>query len=145
MCIPEYTFLNKSKLSCVKKANLGKNYTADINDNTLYRKCSECIENCETCESYNKCITCKDGFVLTFDYKCVNNTEQTYYKDPSDTQYYPCNKAIDNCEKCSSNNTCNKCIDGYVKLNNKIEHANREIESRDFRTRTWHNRNVQVY
>lgn len=118
MCIPEYTFLNKSKLSCVKKANLGKNYTADINDNTLYRKCSECIENCETCESYNKCITCKDGFVLTFDYKCVNKAEQTYYKDPSDTQYYPCNKAIDNCEKCSSNNTCNKCIDGYVKLNN---------------------------
>lgn len=87
MCVSDYTFINDSKLSCLKIINLGQNYTKDINDPTIYRKCSEYIEYCVKCESYQKCLTCEINYILTNDRKCINTSDTRYYKDSTDNQF----------------------------------------------------------
>ena len=51
--------------------------------------------------------------------QCIKISEQNHYKKEEDSLYYLCNDGgVNNCEKCSSKNECNKCKENYIKINN---------------------------
>ena len=87
-CKDNYAFINKDKSECRNIKDLGKKYFKDENDDTIYNKCSDYIENCDTCTSINECLTCLKNYYLTDDKKCINILEKKYFKD-SDNLYYP--------------------------------------------------------
>ena len=116
-CIEGYAFLDENKISCKKISDLGESYTADRDDPTIYKICSEYIDNCQTCESSEKCLSCKTGYNITNNDKCIDKSDQTYYQDPTNHKSYPCNNGVQFCEKCSSKTICNNCIDEYIILN----------------------------
>ena len=119
LCQDGYEFIsNEDNINiCKDKNELTEYYLDETNSPPIYKKCSDIFNNCKTCSKDN-CISCIDKYGLYKDkLNCIKIDEQKYYQN-SDKLYYPCNEAIDNCEKCSSSNVCNKCIDGYAKLNN---------------------------
>ena len=76
LCKEKYTFINDDKILCKNIEELGKQYIVDKNDASIYRKCSELMENCDTCKSENLCLTCLNEFGLYNDRKtCINITE----------------------------------------------------------------------
>ena len=61
--------------------------------------------------------------------KCIDINDQKYYKKVSDNLYYLCSGSINNCEECSEESKCTKCIsDNYILEYDicllKIEHCN---------------------
>ena len=118
LCKEGYTFIDSNKRECKKIDDLGDKYTIDTAYSTIYRKCNYFIANCVTCSSYDSCLSCESQYSLFYDKsKCVDITDNKYFKKESDGLYYPCNQGVNNCETCSSENICIKCADGYVKLN----------------------------
>ena len=84
-------------------------------ENDKYYSCSK-ISNCEKCSSKNQCIKCKDGYNFIKDTTnnliCANIDTNKYYQltEGDITYYSKCEDAINNCDECSSNNYCTKCI-----------------------------------
>ena len=95
------------------------------------------IANCSYCVSDNKCGACNSGYVLNSG-KCVSNKpksctsigdyttcvnsgciwrQQACYNGNQAT--YTCN--VSNCNKCSSDNYCSSCANGYNLKNGKCE------------------------
>lgn len=76
-------------------------YFLDITENTCKNKCFD--QNCEDCEDYDHqiCVTCKDGYQLTKQSKCIK-----------------CN--IENCVECNDDGlSCKTCKSGYHARNSK--------------------------
>lgn len=136
LCDIGYTFINNEKLVCKNIEELGLQYIMDESDNTIYRKCSEYMQNCDTCSSKDKCLTCISQFGLYKDRKtCINLDDKKHYLNDEDNLYYLCEEnGIENCETCLAKNICLKCIEGYVKLNNdKSEcHLFSEINTEEY-------------
>jgi len=130
LCKDQYTFINNDKNICKKIEELENEYIQDLQDNTIYRKCSEYINNCKTCSSKNECLSCENNYGLFNDKtKCIDINNHKYYKKVSDNLYYLCSGSINNCEECSEESKCTKCIsDNYIlkydKCLLKIEHCN---------------------
>ena len=119
LCDEEYAFFDENKSICSNISELGNNYIIDRNDSSFYRKCYYYIENCDTCSSYNNCLSCLDGFGLNNEEgKCVNISDNLYYKNSTDNLYYLCNFTLDNCEKCINESECISCMSNYVEINN---------------------------
>ena len=119
LCNDGYTFINKEKLMCKNIKELGNKYIMDESDNTIYKKCSEIMENCDTCSSKDECISCITEYGLYNDKKkCVNINEHYHYKNKIDNLFYLCNTKMKFCEKCSSENECIQCNEEYIKINN---------------------------
>ena len=81
---------------------------------TKYYTCSKLMENCDTCDSNENCLTCKNEFVfLGIDTtKCISkkNFTEGHYFTSDEIHYYPC---IDNCYECDNIATCITCDEGY--------------------------------
>ena len=119
LCKEGYTFISTEKDICKNIEDLGEQYVIDEIDQTIYRKCSDIIDYCNTCKSKEECLTCINNYGVYNDKKtCVKIDEQDYYKNSNDNLYYLCNTGIENCKKCSAVNKCNKCNDDYVRINN---------------------------
>ena len=119
LCKEGFTFIDDNKSECKNISELGNQYIMDIKDYTIYRKCSYYMENCDTCNQTNICLTCMNGFGLYNDgKKCVNDNDNLYYKNSTDGLYYLCNNTLDYCERCSNENICSKCNSDYVLINN---------------------------
>ena len=131
LCKDGYSFINNEKNSCNKIEDLGDQYFIDENDNTIYRRCSEYMDNCDTCSSKNVCLTCMDGFDLYKDNsKCVNVTDQKYIKK-DDNLYYLCSEIINNCNECSDETVCLNCLSGYELENGVCVGVIRNCETYD--------------
>ena len=118
-CKQGYTFIDDDKLICKNIGELGYKYIMDENDDTIYRKCSDYMENCEYCWSKNECLSCYENYGLYNDYfTCINISKHYHYQNRTDSLFYLCNTTMDNCEKCASDNECIQCIDNYIKINN---------------------------
>ena len=91
------------------------------------------ISNCEKCiynqiTGINNCLKCQSNFIILDDNGslCINSGEalinnQIINKniieiEPSSTKYYSCNRLIENCETCNSENECITCKTGYIFL-----------------------------
>ena len=119
LCKDNYTFIDDDKQICKNKDELGNKYIIDENDETIYRECSYYIENCETCSSKDMCLSCNNQYGLYNNKsKCINLTENYYYKNTTDDFYYLCSNNIDNCEKCLNESECISCLSDYIKINN---------------------------
>ena len=120
LCQPSYTIIkNNSKLICKNIEDLGQKYIVDEFDNTTYIKCSNFMNNCDTCFSKNECLSCIEKYGLYKDKKtCINIKDQYHYKNINDNLYYLCNTTMKFCEKCISSFNCNKCINNFIKINN---------------------------
>ena len=108
--------------------------SSDYNDNEypISNGCEEsedgkCPLNCAVCKKKNennyKCIKCGDGFGLkgftnSDNTECVisSNLEIGYYQSPN-LVYYPC---IPNCKICNNGNSCETCLQFYVKNQDNI-------------------------
>ena len=119
LCDEEYALIDENKSICANISELGNNYIIDKNDSSIYRKCHYYLQNCDACTSYNKCTSCPDGFGLNNNEdKCINISDNLYYKNSTDNLYYLCNYTLDNCEKCTNENECISCMMNYVEINN---------------------------
>ena len=118
LCKEGYKFIYDNKALCKNIIELGDEYIPDLLDSTMYRKCNYYISNCKRCSSRNECLSCNEQYGLYNDKsKCINKNDQTYYKNELNKLYYLCSDAISKCEKCSSNNVCNNCINDYIRIN----------------------------
>lgn len=78
--------------------------------------CLSCAKDCLECETFDKCKTCKDGFVL-YEGKCIENCPLGFVADFSTMQCVPC--SIDDCVSCSNDQSkCFKCKDGKALYKN---------------------------
>ena len=135
LCQEGYAFINSDKLLCKNIDELGKKYLPDENDNTIYRKCSDYMNNCDTCSSKEICLSCVEQYGLFNDKKtCIKINEQYHYKNKKDDLYYLCNTSIHNCEKCTAENICINCIANFAKKDNdkSICHPISDINTNEY-------------
>ena len=132
-CIEGYVIKRDNNYECISKTLIenDKHFYSDDSGITYY-SCSlyNTISNCDECSSGNTCDKCIEGYVIKHgnNYECVLKTslenDKHFYTDDSGITYHSCNlyHAISNCDECSSGNTCDKCIEGYVlKRDNNYE------------------------
>ena len=81
-----------------------------------------CPIYCKHCKENQKCIKCKNDYVLVGNYneekvECFeeNFVINGYYQSENNTYY----KCMENCENCLDGQSCEKCMDGYHYSNNK--------------------------
>ena len=81
ICKEGYTFIKDDKSSCENIENLGNYYFKDLENNIFYRKCSDYIDNCNTCSSKDECLSCIDQYGLYNNKKeCIDINNNKYYK-----------------------------------------------------------------
>ena len=103
-CQDEYTFIDGDKSACIKKEQLEGKYIIDPKDNSNYIKCSNFIDNCDSCTT-EKCLLCNEGFIFINDNfnKCLlkDTIEIEFYYTNDNITFYSCkdNKYKNN-EKC---------------------------------------------
>ena len=123
ICKDNYVLLD-SENKCYSKSDLNQSYFY-IND-THIKKCSEEIENCEQCDSQEKCNKCIENYYLFNDEKkiCYEKSQipiEYCYLNEENTTYYSCNNSIynliENCKSCSNKNSCSFCQDEYTFIN----------------------------
>jgi len=106
------------------------------NDNYELSENGKCPKYCKHCKENNKCLKCRDEYGLKSDdigeIKCypIINLIRGYYKNELTNLYEKC---LDNCIKCTNNETCEECDPGsdtnlgYMYINNKcIKADNKE-------------------
>lgn len=96
---------------CVKQCDAGY-----YNDET---KCSQCPENCLTCQNKTTCLTCKENFCL-LDSICKEKESETYFqKNDASGQcvHHPCPQF---CKTCDESGKCSNCTnDNYFYQDHK--------------------------
>ena len=91
------------------------------NELQIYKKCE--LLNCKICSSGTECQECKPEFNFVEDdnnlITCQKIDTNKYYQFNSGnkTYYKKCSKSINNCEECSSENYCIKCLNNYAIIN----------------------------
>ena len=112
-CDDDYYFLEDRGYECFKQSTITNEYYKY--NNTLYKKCSNAIEGCQTCENSKKCLTCSnnDFGILDRNYSICQDISQglssNYIYQDEDLLYYTCEKEkgdIEGCLKCISKNEC---------------------------------------
>ena len=115
-CKNGFTFINWNKLNCVKKSDLNNTYIQDPLDSSIYIKCENKYNNCDTCNN-NICLTCKEGFTFINGNKlnCVKKSDlnNTYIQDLSDlSNFIKCENRYSNCDTCNDS-LCLSCKNGF--------------------------------
>ena len=119
-CKNGFTFINWNKLNCVKKSDLNNTYIQDPLDSSIYIKCENKYNNCDTCNN-NICLTCKEGFTFINGNKlnCVKKSDlnNIYIQDPSDqSNFIKCENRYSNCDTCNITH-CLTCKNDYIFIN----------------------------
>ena len=116
-CITNYYFLGKTKEKCETNKDLTHYFTKD--GGISYQLCTDYISHCSTCKNDSYCTKCYDGYYfIGYDRKkcqTLNNLDE-YYTIDGGISYFPCDTNFPYCLKCSSQNTCTTCKDGYIFL-----------------------------
>ena len=126
LCKENFILVNNDN-NCHQKVNIDNDRTYFYINQTHAKKCSDEINNCDECESSEKCTKCvNDYFMVNSDEKnCRKRNEiesiDEYYLNNENTTYYSCNdptyNLIGNCKKCLSRDTCYLCKDEYTFIN----------------------------
>ena len=88
----------------------------------LYTSCSDLIQLCYKCDNELTCIECDSNALKEENDKCISSDlvdNKYYYLNEITSKYESCSK-IDNCLKCTSNNICILCKEGFVVNNDNI-------------------------
>ena len=120
-CLPNYFFKEFDNTKCYLENELFINKTYYRYNDTLFRKCSDNILNCETCSNGKECDICSRGYYFIDDdkTKCINlrNIDLERYYLYDEHNYHICSSLIDNCEKCKGTH-CLLCGENYTLVNN---------------------------
>ena len=108
--------LYKDENICI---NISEQYYFKNNTDDFYYLCNETIEGCIQCLNNSFCLSCDEKVHTLIDNKCleISSLGNRYYKDLITLKYLPCDKGINNCEFCYSDNNCIKCFPKYTKIN----------------------------
>ena len=113
-CKNNYAFFYDETNSneCILKTTkeISRYYT---NDGINYYPCFDVnyhtIENCDTCNTHDKCDTCIGEYISVNDKTmCILLSEKKYYKD-TDNFYKLCSNSLSHCSKCENKNKCIEC------------------------------------
>ena len=110
-CQAGYYFLENNYINCRNDLDLREYYSKD--GGVSYYPCNK-MEKCKYCSYENICDECEKGFYFLKDIKnkCQElNDLEKYYK--INNSYYPCDEAINHCNKCHDSKTCYECQNGY--------------------------------
>ena len=132
-CKTGYALYNEEN-ECLLKEEIDKNKNYFYTDEFNVKKCSDALQNCLKCTNGSICITCMNNnyFINNNKTACVGkykiNSIESYYMNDELNAFLSCDKynSIDKCIECSSENTCNKCEDGYEYKEEKCVKINRE-------------------
>ena len=117
-CISSYAILDNIKSYCLNKEELDNNKSVYKIDEFNYKSCYLSINKCLTCNSYNYCLSCENGYGIINDMhsKCeiLKGRENEFYFEENNGVYYSCNKSLKYCEKCLDKNTCISCLYSYI-------------------------------
>ena len=121
-CQEGFTFVDGNKSECINISLLGDKYYPDPDDDTNYKSCSEIDKDCLTCEPLGMCTSCDKGLGVFKDKrKCVDISNNDYYKNENDNLYYSCNETL-GCIKCESKDICLLCDENeYGLLDNECK------------------------
>ena len=113
-CITNFYFIKKMD-DCVTGIDLTSYFSDD--NGILYKYCPDYIANCFTCNSENHCTKCNNNYYFlkenrTYCFTGFNLDE--YYSNDNGISYYPCYTHFPNCLKCSNQNTCIECQNGFI-------------------------------
>lgn len=99
-------FLEKSKKVCTFIADIPKGFYANFTLGTV-EPCN--IQNCDSCNSFDKCQKCKDGFYLdSMGVTCNNECKEGFGKNNQTGTCESCK--VPNCADCNFNKTgCLRC------------------------------------
>ncbi|KAH0569439.1 Cysteine-rich membrane protein 2 [Spironucleus salmonicida] len=95
-------------------------------------ECQSCPQNCKTCVSASSCMSCKDDFVLTEEKQCIAYQSQAdetcslgqFFKQQQNGGQ--CQQCMENCEVCTSTDTCQTCSKNYSLNHGKcVENVNK--------------------
>ena len=103
-CQDDFTFINGDKSVCVSKEELKDKYILDPNNENNYIKCSDFINNCDTCNSEN-CTLCNENYIFINDVfsECVlkSSIDLSFYFTNDGITYYSCKDTkYQDTEKC---------------------------------------------
>ena len=94
-CVKDYYRLDINRVTCYHTNEFNHSlYYLNPSDENNYIKCSNAIQNCETCDSKEKCNSCVKGYIFLDDdfSKCHNkkNTDLSKYFTENNMNYYSC-------------------------------------------------------
>ena len=117
-CKNKYYLIGDEKDKCYDEKIIDKKKYFIENNGTSLTLCNSSIINCEECSNKTFCVKCEDNYIFLENdkTKCINFSQidkDKYYKEDNDTNYYPCNYEIDNCELCINKSYCIKCKENY--------------------------------
>ena len=120
-CQDGYTLVNNNKY-CLDLKDVN-NKLVYLNPSTkIYKSCSELIPLCHKCENEATCIECESNSLIEENDKCISSdsvSNNYYYLNEATSKYASCS-IIDNCIKCTSENVCISCQEGFFVNKNNI-------------------------
>ena len=128
-CKPNYYFIGNNRDEC-KNIDINKYYSLD---DISYFPCNTAIDYCDLC--YNdskKCSQCEKGYYFLEENRthCRNDKDLSeYFSEDNNISYYPCNKDIENCQKCKSRLLCTKCYNNFYLISrNNIRECSEDVD-----------------
>ena len=119
-CDTNYIILDDDDSICIFRSTLINDQINDkrITSNeigTKFYTCYKYLDNCDTCENKESCLTCKYNYAFLNDNKttCILKDKLTkghFYTNDNGINYYSC---ILNCFQCDDGTHCIKCDEGY--------------------------------
>ena len=117
-CITDYIILDDDGSFCYPLSTINtlisQNKIFGSSASTKYYTCNKVIPNCDKCDNFDNCLTCKDNYIyLNNDKsKCLdkNNYINGHYYSNDGINFYSC---INNCYECENTSECKKCDKGY--------------------------------
>ena len=122
-CAENYAFVheNDGTVTCteITSLSINKYFTSDFKNYYPCDSSQHDINNCDTCNTKDKCLTCKTGFTTANgNTKCIPDSdisEKKYYEDPDNSNYYYlCSTSLSNCITCQNKDECLSCETEYI-------------------------------
>ena len=131
-CALGYIFKHDENIQCVEKINIERDNKYFTNDTGLnYYSCNiyNNINNCIYCSNEETCEKCDSNYLLANNNTlCIlesDITEKKYYHDSKLNIFTACSILINNCNKCTNNETCIKCEERFqIEQNDKCVSEN---------------------
>ena len=123
-----FTLYNDGKL-CLAPQDIDSHYK----EGNVLKLCSEAIIGCNKCASNEEFNKCQDNFGLDENGKCVHFSliSIKYFYNSTLGKYISCSK-LENCDECTSEETCTRCINGYQSQEGKCKKIEiQQIERKD--------------
>ena len=116
-CQDEYILANdkNNKNVCIDLIEVNNNLIYINPLTNFYAPCSELIPLCNKCKNEAVCIQCDSNAALDENDKCISSEliSNSYYYLNGATNKYESYSNIGNCIKCTSNNICILCQEGF--------------------------------